>query len=115
MKSLVLIILLLSNTFALNYGELLFNGNCITCHFKIKKSSAPSISEVKENYINAYPNESDFVKNMTTWILNPNERTSIMQHSIKEFELMPELAYEKYVLEDIARYIYQTDFSKQLK
>jgi len=115
MKLLILLILLLTNISAATYGELLFNGNCITCHFKTKSVSAPSIKEVKENYINAFPKEKDFVEYMTTWILKPNTKTSIMQDSIEKFELMPELGYEKYTLEEIAKYIYRTNFSKQQK
>ncbi len=49
---------------------------------------------------------------MTTWVLKPSEQMSIMQHSIDEFELMPELAYDEYTLREISKYIYKTDFSK---
>ncbi len=112
-KLLVLLMLLWHNIYASNYGELLFNGNCITCHFKTEKNSAPSIAEIKKNYINAFPKEESFIKYMSLWVLKPNTNTSIMQHSIDEFELMPELGYEKYTLEEIAKYIYRTDFSKQ--
>lgn len=115
MKLLILLMITFNSIFAMNYGELLFNGNCVTCHFKTKKVSAPSILEVKENYINAFPNEKEFVEYMTLWILNPDSKTSIMQHSIDEFELMPELGYDKYTLEEIAKYIYYTDFNKQQK
>lgn len=114
-KLLFLLMLIFTNNFASNYGELLFNGNCITCHFQTKKISAPSLLEVKKNYINAFPKKEDFVKYMTLWVLKPNVTTSIMQDSIKEFELMPELGYEKYTLEEIAKYIYETDFNKQQK
>jgi hypothetical protein len=36
-----------------------------------------------------------------------------MQDAIAKYELMPQLSYEKDVLEDIAAYIYDTDFSRQ--
>lgn len=114
-KLLLLLILLFTNILASNYGELLFNGNCVTCHLKTKKTSAPSVLEIKKNYINAFPKKEDFIKNMTLWVLKPNESTSIMQQSIDEFKLMPELGYEKYTLEEIAKYIYETDFNKQQK
>ena len=111
-KLLLLFILLLNNTYASNYGELLFNGNCITCHLKTKKVSAPSIKEVKKNYINAFPKEKDFVQYMSKWVLQPNITTSVMKYAIEEFELMPELGYDKYTLEEISKYIYRTDFSR---
>lgn len=115
MKVLIIIMVFLSNIFAIDYGELFFNGNCITCHFKTKKVSAPSILEIKENYLRAYPKEEDFVTNMTTWVLKPDIKTSIMQHSIDQFELMPELGYDEYTLREIAKYLYKTDFSKLQK
>lgn len=114
-KLFVLLILIFNSIFASNYGELLFNGNCITCHFKTKDISAPSIVEVKNLYISAFPKEQDFVKYMASWILKPNSDTSIMQQSIDKFKLMPELGYDKYTLEEIAKYIYRTDFNKQQK
>ncbi|WP_174247230.1 cytochrome C [Arcobacter sp. LA11] len=114
-KLLILLILLFNNIYASNYGELLFYGNCVTCHFKTKKVSAPSIAEVKENYINAFPIEEDFVNYMTQWVLKPNAETSIMKYSIDEFELMPELGYDKLALEEIARYIFKTNFNKPPK
>ncbi|PLY05538.1 MAG: cytochrome C [Arcobacter sp.] len=104
-----------TNVFAVDYGELLFNGNCITCHFKTKKVSAPSIYEIRENYLRAFPEEEVFVKYMSTWVLKPDIKTSIMQDSIEEFNIMPELGYDEYTLKEIARYLYKTDFSTQQK
>ncbi len=115
MKLLLILILLFTNIFAIEYGKLLFDGNCVTCHFLNEKKSAPSISEVRENYLRAFPREEDFVKYMAIWILKPNEEMSIMQHSIDEFELMPELGYDEYTLKEIAKYLYKTDFSKLQK
>lgn len=113
MRCLIFIQLLLVNLLAFNEGELFFDGNCVTCHFKEEKKSAPSIKEIREHYLRAFPKEKDFVEYMTTWVLKPKEETSLMSHSIKEFELMPELGYDEYTLRKIASYIYKTDFSKQ--
>lgn len=115
MKILITIILLTYNAFSQNYGELLFSGNCVTCHHKTENISAPSVNEIRKHYLNAFPNEKDFVKFMSEWVLKPDATTSIMQHSIKKYKLMPELAYEKYTLEEIAKYIYKTDFNMQQK
>ncbi len=113
MKKLFLIPFCFINLYAYNLGELYFSGNCVTCHFKTEKKSAPSIQEVKENYLNAFPKEEDFVDYMATWVLKPKKETSLMHYSIEEFELMPELGYDEYTLREIAKYIYRTDFSKQ--
>jgi hypothetical protein len=49
---------------------------------------------------------------MSTWIAHPKEETSIMLDAVKKYELMPYLHYELETLEEIAAYIYETDFSK---
>lgn len=113
MKKIFLVLLICITLKASDYGELLFSGNCVTCHFKTEKKSAPSILEIRKHYLNAFPKEEDFINYMITWVLKPKAETSIMSHSIKEFELMPELGYDEYTLRQIAKYIYKTDFSKQ--
>lgn len=113
MKILMLIIILVSTLFAGSYGSLLFHGNCITCHEINRSKSAPSLKEIKKAYLNAFPQKEMFVDYMSTWILNPNAKSSIMQESIEKYELMPQLAYNKEVLEEIAEFIYGTNFEKK--
>ena len=112
MRLLLLGLLFFTNVLAIDYGETFFQGNCVTCHYVNEKKSAPSINEIRENYLRAFPKEEDFVNYMSTWVLKPNKQMSIMQHSIDEFELMPELGYDEYTLKEIAKYIYKTDFNK---
>ena len=66
--------------------------------------------EIKNRYLRAYPNKKDFIKQMSVWVKNPNEETSIMQEGITKYKIMPNLAYDIGALEDIAAYIYDTDF-----
>jgi len=94
-------------------SALLFHGNCTTCHFETKAVSAPSMMEVRKRYLSAFPQKKDFIVQMSNWVKNPNEERSIMLDAIKKYELMPNLAFEKDVLEDIAGYIYETDFIKE--
>ncbi len=112
MKLLVILILFFVNLDAKKLRELYFTGNCITCHFINESKSAPSIQEIKENYLNAFPKEEDFVNYMTKWVLEPNDKTSIMHYSIEKFGIMPQLGYDEYTLREIAKYIYDTDFNK---
>ena len=96
-----------------NYQELLFNGNCITCHnTNNNNKSAPTIIEIQNRYKEAFPNKKDFIHYMSTWVYNPNEINSIMKDSIEQYNLMPNLAYDKTTLEDISEYIYDKDFNK---
>jgi len=112
MKKLIFISII-STTIYANYPELLFNGNCITCHSTNQlNKSAPTIMEIKKEYLNAFPNKIDFINYMTTWVLSPKETTSIMSNAVKKYKLMPELAYDKETLEEISSYIYENDFKK---
>ena len=108
-------LLILSSSYlnADKLGSLLFHGNCITCHFETKALSAPSIIEIKENYLRAFPQKQIFIKYMSTWVEHPNKDTSILLDTIKKYELMPELGFDKSTLEIIATYIYETDFTKE--
>lgn len=93
-------------------AKLLFNGNCTVCHKTNTNKTAPSILEIKENYKRAYPLKVDFVNQMASWVNNPKSQTSIMLQSVEKFKIMPNLAYDIYMLKEIAQYIYDTDFQK---
>lgn len=93
-----------------NLGRLLFNGNCTTCHFEKKTVSAPSVVDLKKKYLKAYPKKEDFVKNMISFIKNPNPNKSLMPKAIKKHELMPQIAFEEDTLSIIVKYIYDIDF-----
>jgi len=50
---------------------------------------------------------------MSTWVLKPDPKKSIMLDAIKKYELMPELGFDKPTLEEISSYIYDTNFSQE--
>ncbi len=112
---LMLICIITSSLEASQNSALLFHGNCTTCHFETKSVSAPAMMEVRKRYLSAFPDKKDFIKQMAEWVHKPNEERSIMQDAIDKYGLMPNLAFEKDVLQDIAEYIYETDFTKQHK
>jgi len=106
---------LLSFTLSLNaadMGSLLFHGNCTTCHYELEDKSAPAMIKVQQRYKTAFGNKKEFVKYMSEWVSHPNAAHSIMQDAVEKYGLMPELAFEKDVLQEISSYIYETDFSK---
>jgi mono/diheme cytochrome c family protein len=94
-------------------GALLFHGNCITCHAETKTLSAPSMTEVRENYLRAFAKKEEFVAYMSNWVHNPNKENSIMLEAVEKHGLMPELGYDKETLQTISAYIYETDFTKK--
>ncbi|NCB14077.1 MAG: cytochrome C [Erysipelotrichia bacterium] len=85
----------------------MFNGNCVTCHSVNElNKSAPTIMEIQNTYKSAFPEKKDFIYYMSTWVLNPNKETSLMDDSIKKYKLMPMLGYDKETLEEISSYLY---------
>jgi hypothetical protein len=107
MKIRILILIFSLNLFASSYGELLFNGNCVTCHSTNElNKSAPTIIKIQNTYKNAFPLKKDFIYYMSTWVLNPNKETSLMDESIKKYKLMPLLGYDRETLEEISSYLY---------
>ncbi len=110
MKYFLIISLILTSGFC-NYKELLFNGNCVTCHrVDNLNKSAPTIQEIKQRYIQAFPQKKDFIDYMSNWVLKPDANTSLMMDAIEKYELMPELAFDKTTLEEISEFIYENDF-----
>ena len=101
-----------SFSFANEMGSLLFHGNCVTCHYELQEKSAPAMIEVRKRYLQAFPKKEDFVKYLSEWVHKPSKEHSIMQDAIEKHGVMPQLAYEKDVLKEIATYIYKTDFTK---
>jgi len=112
-KAVLLLLSFISLHAADTMGALLFHGNCTTCHFELQNKSAPAMIEVRKRYMQAFPDKKDFVKYLSEWVDNPSAEKSIMQDAIAKYELMPQLAYEKDVLQEIAAYIYDTDFTQQ--
>lgn len=109
-KTLTMILLLVSNGIC-DYKELLFNGNCVTCHrLDTNNLSAPTIQEVKDRYLQAFPNKEDFVDYMSNWVIKPDANSSLMMDKIEKYKLMPELGFDKTTLEEISEFIYENDF-----
>ncbi len=93
-----------------NNNELFYSGNCSGCHFKHRSISAPSIEQIKERYITAFPNKEEFINYMSVWVKTPNVETSLMHDSIKQYKIMPELGFDLDTLRKISQYIYENDF-----
>ncbi|WP_368030615.1 c-type cytochrome [Arcobacter sp. s6] len=107
MKIKLLILIISSNLYASSYGELLFNGNCVTCHSTNElNKSAPTIKEIQNIYKSAFPEKKDFIFYMSNWVLNPNKEMGLMDDSIKKYKLMPMLGYDRETLEEISAYLY---------
>lgn len=111
MKKILTIIIFINIQLFASYPSLLFSGNCETCHKIDESISAPSILLIQQRYKQAFPKKEDFIKYMSEWVYSPNEKTSIMQDQIDKYEVMPYLSYDKKTLEEIAEYLYETEFN----
>ncbi len=102
----ILIIVFSPITWGADDGGLLFNGNCATCHHLQKASSAPTINEIRERYLQAFPNKHEFINYLSSFVLNPSAKKSLMHDKIEKYGLMPQLVFEKESVKSIASYIY---------
>jgi len=114
MRNFIKILFILNSTiYGDNYGALLFNGNCTTCHFIDKDVSAPAMKKVQARYKSVFAKKEEFVQYMSKWVASPSEERSIMLDAVKKYELMPMLGFEEEVLKEIVSYIYETDFKEE--
>ena len=113
MKYIYIILIFSISLNAADKRALLFHGNCTTCHFEKKTVSAPSVVELRNRYLKAFPIKKDFVDYMSKWVVKPKKETSIMLDAIEKHKLMPELGYDLSTLEEVSAYIYDTDFTKE--
>ena len=111
----ILIIVFSPTTWGADDGALLFNGNCATCHHLQKASSAPTIYEVRQRYLQAFPDKKDFIKYMSDFVLNPSYEKSLMHDKIEKYGLMPQMAYERDVVKEIIAYIYNGEIEATTK
>lgn len=102
----IFFIIIFSNILFASYEELLFSGNCITCHEINSNKTAPSLIKIRNIYLNAFPNKKDFILYLSTFVLKPNIENSLMSLEIDKYGLMPDLSYDKSTIESIASYIY---------
>jgi len=109
MKKLPILLLLGIHILYANENKLLFFGNCIACHGEYGKKSAPHLLEVKGYYLMKYPQRENFVKQLSTWVSNPNRENALLPNEIEKYKLMPYLAIDLETLRKIATYIYEND------
>ncbi len=96
-------------------GSLLFHGNCVTCHHETKTISAPSATEFRQRYRDAFSTKEEFVSYMSNWVKKPSHEGSLMNDAVKKHGLMPELGFDEDALKTICAYIYVTDFTEEEK
>lgn len=70
---------------------------------------APPMVSVKYIYKLRYPGDDDFVDMMTYFVLEPNDKTAIMQGRVLTHGAMPDLSFDEDEVRKIARYILENE------
>ncbi len=79
---------------------------------KEARLAAPLITSVQSRYLNVYPQQAQFVAGIKAWVLNPERNRSLLPEMLHHYRLMPKLGLAEDQAEKVARFIYQTDFSR---
>ncbi|NND94970.1 MAG: DUF3365 domain-containing protein [Flavobacteriales bacterium] len=96
-------------------GMRIVQNNCIVCHSpkgEVNNRIAPPMIAIKKHYLDSDNDENVFTKSLISFLKNPNESTSKMPGAVEKFGLMPKQSFTDVQLNDIADYIYNTDFEE---
>jgi len=94
----------------------LFNQKCMICHNTEGKSDetmlAPPFYQVKNRYLKASFDKTDFIETMSNWVNNPTEDNALMRGAVEQLKVMPKLSYNEEEVKQIVNYIYENDMPK---
>ncbi len=94
-----------------NIAQALVN-NCFSCHAPMGSSDtriAPPMGHVKAHYIEKYKSKDEFVSAMSSFVNSPNKEAGIMYGALEKFGVMPNMQFDKEVVNNIVNYIYDND------
>lgn len=86
---------------------------CEACHAKGggRMRVAPPLQAVRNHYLDAFPEEEDFIYAMVDFVRHPTREKSVMPGAVEKFGLMSALSYSEDKIEAIAKYMYHVDES----
>ncbi|MCH8546410.1 MAG: DUF3365 domain-containing protein [Cryomorphaceae bacterium] len=95
-------------------GKALASKYCEACHAKGsgRMRVAPSLNAVRTHYLDAFPEEEDFIYAIVDFVRHPSREKSVMPGAVEKFGLMSALSYSEDKIESIARYLYHVDESE---
>jgi len=98
-------------------GEKLYKTNCAVCHgstggMDMTKRIAPPIAAVRMHYIDTYPDQTNFINAVSSWVEKQDPSNSLMRGAIQKFKIMPPLSVSKEDAQKIATYIYAGDIEE---
>lgn len=96
-----------------NETKALLDSKCMVCH-GIKESQdemlAPPFAHIQKKYSKVSSSKESFIESFVDFTLNPNEDQAMMFGALKQFNLMPNLGFERTEVEKIALYVYEHEF-----
>lgn len=97
-------------------GLAILEQNCIACHTPHEKGMgnriAPPLFAMKQHYLETSKKESEFVNNMTSFLLNPTIEHTKMPRAVQKFGIMPNLGMPKENYEAVATYLFRSELEK---
>lgn len=83
--------------------------NCYACHNPKSAEIAPTLKEVRSNYLANNDSEDSFVQTMSSFINSPTKESAVMIDAVDKFGIMPNMQYTKEDVSLIVNYMYDTD------
>ena len=92
--------------------------NCYLCHNPKAESHdnilGPPLVASKFRYFKEYSESEDFVKGMTSFIMNPQKESALMVNPVKKFGVMPETILSQEQVMAAVAYIYDNHVEEPL-
>ncbi|MCP4439874.1 MAG: DUF3365 domain-containing protein [Aureispira sp.] len=96
-------------------GLKLMKGSCYSCHNPAAPEGsrlAPLMGEIKATYLEKHGSKEAFVEAIFNFTQTPNASIGLMTEAIKEFGLMPQMAYPEENIRQIAEYLFDNELKE---
>lgn len=95
---------------------LLLKFQCFTCHNPAAPNHdallAPPMEAVKRRYLALYPDRDSFIEKVAAFSAKPDKKTAVMYGAVKEFKLMPQMAFQPSQVQAIAEWMYDHELER---
>lgn len=92
-------------------GKKLMENNCYMCHNPKalpESRKAPSMTEIKLNYLTEDISKEDFINEIEAWTKKPSKEKAKMPDAVEKYGLMPYQFFPENTIRQIADYMFET-------
>ncbi len=96
-------------------GFQLLETNCFSCHSpnpEKETGAAPSMAEVKKQYLKTNTTEQQFTEEVINFLNNPNLEKAKIPKAVEKFGLMPKMGFSAAPLRNIVAYLYASELEQ---